>query len=195
MAVANTSSIGAGTGNLQVTGGILYAPLGSTLPTDESTAPDAAFKKLGYISEDGLAAQGERQVQAIKDWNANIIAQLQTEHSVRFQFTLYSVFDEDILTAVFGSENVTVTAATASTGKKIKVTETGTSLPHTTWIFDMKHEARKLRIVIPDGKVSEVKENGFKADNLMGFQVTVEAFADSAGVKAIRYYNDGVFSA
>ncbi|OBA62236.1 hypothetical protein A5780_19200 [Nocardia sp. 852002-20019_SCH5090214] len=168
--------------------------MGSTVPTDAAGTPDAAFKKLGYVSEDGLAAQGERQVQAIKDWNSDIIAQLQTEHSVRFQFTLYSVYDADVLRTVFGTSNVTVTAATETTGTQIKVVENGLVLPHGAWVFDMKQESRKLRIVLPDAKISEVSENGYKSDTLMGFQVTVEAFKDATGTKALRYYDDGVFA-
>lgn len=194
MAGANTNLVGAGTPDIQVTGGIMVAPLGTAVPTDGTTAPDAAFTKLGYVSEDGLVPQGERQVQAIKDWEADIIAQLQTEHSVRFQFTLYSVFDADVLKAVFGPDNVTVTAPTATTGTLINVTETGSVLPHNAWVFGMKNENRKLRIVLPDAKISEVSENGFKSDTLMGFQCTVEAFKDTNGVKAYRYYDNGVFA-
>ena len=35
-------------------GAIWRAPLGSTLPADESATLDTAFKCLGYVSEDGL---------------------------------------------------------------------------------------------------------------------------------------------
>lgn len=36
----------------KVKGAIYNAPLGSTLPTDASSELDAAFKALGYVSED-----------------------------------------------------------------------------------------------------------------------------------------------
>lgn len=194
MALPTTTKIGAGTYNT-VTGGILVAPLGTTLPTTAAAAPNASFKALGYVSEDGLEPQGERTVNAIRDWNADIIAQLQTEHSVRFSLTLYAAWDSDVLTQVFGADNVTVTAATASTGTLITVEETGSVLPHRSWIFDMAHEDRKLRIVLPNAKITEVTERPYVAGELAGFQITVEAFKDSSGVKAYRYYDDGVFSA
>lgn len=191
MAMATTKTIGAGTPNM-VTGGVLVAPLGSTVPTTAADPYDAAFTPLGYVSEDGLEAQGERTVEAIKDWNADIIAQLQTEHSVRFGLTLYAVWDPDVLKEVFGEDNVAVTAATPSTGTLITVQETGAVLPYRAWSFDMNYGGKKLRIVLPNAKISEVTESAFVSNALAGFQIVVEAFKDDAGVKAYRYYDDGV---
>jgi len=192
MALPSTDVIGAGTPNIAVTGGVLAGPLGTTVPTDAAASIDAAIRPLGYVSEDGLEPQGERTVNAIRDWNADIIAQLQTEHSVRFGLTLYGAWDEDVLTEMFGAENLDVTPATPSTGKLITVQETGSPLPNRVWIFDMKTGDKKLRIVLPNAKVSEVTERAFVAGELTGFQCVVEAFKDDAGVKAYRYYDDGV---
>lgn len=192
MALPSTDVIGAGTPNIAVTGGVLAGPLGTPVPTTAIAAINAAIKPLGYVSEDGLESQGERTVTAIKDWNADIIAQLQTEHSVRFGLTLYGAWDEDVLAEVFGEDNLTVTPATVSSGKLITVTENGAVLPNRVWIFDMKTGDKKLRIVLPNAKVSEVTENAFTAGELTGFQVVVEAFKDDSGVKAYRYYDDGV---
>ncbi|MGI5222491.1 hypothetical protein [Nocardia sp. CA-290969] len=193
MAMATTKTIGAGTPNM-VTGGVLVAPLGSTLPTTAAAAYDAAFKALGYVSEDGLESQGERTVEAIKDWNADIIAQLQTEHSARFGLTLYAVWDPDVLKEVFGEDNVTTTAATPTTGTLITVEETGSILPYRSWSFDMAYGGKKLRLVLPNAKITEVTESAFVSNALAGFQVVVEAFKDDVGVKVYRYYDDGVFS-
>ena len=46
--VANVSA-----GKPKVSGAVYRAALGSTLPTDATTSLDAAFKELGYVSEDG----------------------------------------------------------------------------------------------------------------------------------------------
>lgn len=193
MALPSTDFIGAGTPNIAVTGGVLTGPLGTPVPTTAAAVIDPLIKPLGYVSEDGLEPQGERTVNAIRDWNADIIAQLQTEHSVRFALTLYGAWDEDVLAAVFGAENLTVTPATASSGKLITVQETGSVLPNSVWIFDMKTAEKKLRIVLPNAKLSETTERSFVAGELAGFQIVVEAFKDDTGVKAYRYYDDGVF--
>lgn len=192
MALPDTDFIGAGTPNIAVTGGVLAGPLTAPVPTTAVATINAAIKPLGYVSEDGLEAQGERTVNAIKDWNADIIAQLQTEHSVRFSLTLYGAWDEDVLGEVFGADNLTVTPATGSSGKLITVKETGSVLPNRRWIFDMKTGDKKLRIVLPNARVTEVAERAYVAGELAGFQVTVEAYKDDDGVKAYRYYDDGV---
>lgn len=38
----------------KIGGAVFRAPLGTTLPTDTSSALDAAFMCLGYVSEDGV---------------------------------------------------------------------------------------------------------------------------------------------
>ncbi|MET8774016.1 hypothetical protein ABZV58_03210 [Nocardia sp. NPDC004654] len=195
MALPSSKLIGAGTPNIAVTGGVLVAPTGTALPTGASDAPNAAFKALGYVSEDGIESQGERKVESVKDWNADIIAQLQTEHSVRFGLTLYAVWDQDVLREIFGQENITPTAATPTAGNLYKIKETGSVLPHRSWVFDMKNDTKKLRIVLPNAKISQVTEKKFVSTELAGFTITVEAFKDDAGVKAYRYLDDGVFSA
>ncbi|MFD6219249.1 phage tail tube protein [Nocardia asteroides] len=195
MALPSSNYIGAGTPNLAVSGGVLVAPLNSTLPTTAAGVIDPAFKALGYVSEDGIESLGERKVETVKDWNADIIAQLQTEHSVRFGLTLYAVWDQDVLSEIFGENNVTATAATATSGKLINVKETGLVLPRRSWIFDMKTEDKKLRIVLPNAKISSITEKKFVSNELAGFTINVEAFKDDTGVKAYRYLDDGIKTA
>lgn len=195
MALPSSKFIGAGTPNIAVTGGVLVAPLSTVLPITASATPAEGFKALGYVSEDGIESKGERRVETIKDWNADIIAKLQTEHSVAFGLTLYAVWDEDVLNEVFHPDNVVPTAATATTGTLLAVKETGAVLPRRSWIFDMKNDNKKLRIVLPNAQIASVTEKKFVSNELAGFTITVEAFKDDAGVKAYRYLDDGVFTA
>ncbi|MFI1915931.1 hypothetical protein [Nocardia sp. NPDC020380] len=191
MGQPSSKYIGVGTPSLAVTGGVLVAPLATKLPTDVAGAIDPAFKALGYVSEDGIESLGERKIETVKDWNADIIAQLQTEHSVRFGLTLYAVWDQDVLNEVFGQSNVTPTPATANSGTLIQVKETGSVLPRRSWVFDMVNESKKLRIVLPNAKITSVQEKKFVSKELAGFTINVEAFKDDFGVKAYRYFDDG----
>ncbi|WP_431953976.1 hypothetical protein [Nocardia lijiangensis] len=195
MALPSSNLIGAATPNLAVSGGVLVAPLNTVLPTTAAGTIAPAFKALGYVSEDGIESLGERKIETVKDWNADIIAQLQTEHSVRFGLTLYAVWDQDVLSEVFGEGNVTATAATPTSGKLINVHETGSVLPRRSWIFDMKTEEKKLRIVLPNAKISSITEKKFVSNELAGFTINIEAFKNDAGIKAYRYLDDGLKTA
>ncbi|MFI5781104.1 hypothetical protein [Nocardia sp. NPDC051570] len=192
MGKPSSKLIGAGT-PISVTGGVLVAPLGTPLPATVNDTVNDKFKPLGYVSEDGIESKGERRVEAVKDWNADVIAQLQTEHSVRYGLTLYAVWDQDVLSEVFGQDNVSVpTKATPTSGNLIRVVENGIVLPSRSWIFDMKTESKKLRIVLPNAKISQVTEKKFVSKELAGFNITIEAFKDDTGVKAYRYLDDGL---
>ncbi|MFD4294138.1 IPT/TIG domain-containing protein [Rhodococcus sp. NPDC058532] len=186
MGSSSTSTIG----NAKPTGGIYWAPLGTAVPVDADAAPGAGFLKLGYVSEGGLTPGGERSTNSIKDWSGDIIAQLQSEHSSRFDFELYAVFDPDVLGVVFGPDNVTVTGP-----GKVTVTETGDPLPHGVWLWDMAADGgKKLRILTEDGQPSNVTEGPMVAADLMKFGLTVEAFKNVDGVKTFRYYDSSAAS-
>ncbi len=45
----------------KVTGGVLYAPLGTTLPTDATSALDPAFVTLGRVSDAGVDKTEDRK--------------------------------------------------------------------------------------------------------------------------------------
>ena len=60
-------------GKPKTTGAIWVAPKGSTLPTDTATALDAAFKCLGYCSDDGLTNSTDLESETIKAWGGDTV--------------------------------------------------------------------------------------------------------------------------
>lgn len=66
--VANVSA-----GKPAVGGAVSVAALGSTLPTDSTTALDAAFKSLGYCSEDGLTNSNSPESDQINAWGGDVV--------------------------------------------------------------------------------------------------------------------------
>lgn len=193
MSTNSVAKLSAGKPN--ASGGVYMGLTTATMPTDSTSVIGVGFTPLGLVSEDGLKAAGDRKVEAIKDWTGDIIAELQTEHNSAFTFTLYQVYDGDVQKLVYGDSLVTVTPATSTEGTLITVTENGAELDYRSFIFDMKNGVKTTRLVLPNAKVSEVKEHDYVAGALQGFDITVTAFKDDAGTKVYRYYDDGVFSA
>lgn len=173
------------------TGGILGAPLGTALPTDATTAPAAAFKAFGYIGEDGVTQTIDRSTDKIKAWGGKVVKIVQSEFSVTYSFTFLQAYNEEVLKAVHGEDNVVVTAADATTGKATAVKINSAQLAHSAYIFEIKDGADRVRVAVPDGQITEVGDVTFNDEGVISYEVTVEAFEDAAGNNAYIYHSDG----
>lgn len=173
------------------TGGVLIGATGSTLPTDATTAPDAAFVSAGYIGEDGLTESGSRTTDKKKEWGGRIVRVLQTDYSLTYQFSFLESRKAGVLQTVFGDDNVTETAANDTHGLQYAVQRNADLLPHKAFIFEMKDGDVKTRIVVPDGQITEVGDIVWSNSELVQYQVTVEAFPDASGNNAYEYTDDG----
>lgn len=183
MAGASVAKIGVGAPN-RVTGGIMVFAPGATLPIGVSGDVSAATK-LGYVADDGIRPSGERSSTDIFDWAGDLIYSPQDQHSAQFQFKLLGAFDGDVLSEVFGSENVT------TVGSLTTVTETGSPLSVHPWLFDMRDSAKKARFVIPEGQITAASEDPMIRNGLQAFDCTLTCYKDAAGNKVYRYYDDG----
>lgn len=175
------------------TGGVLIGTAGATLPTSAS-GTTTGFTALGYVSDSGLTETINRTTDKIKAWGGDVVKVTQSEFSVSYGFTLYEAQNADVLKAVFGSNNVTTTAATGTTGtlQAVKVTsETRSKLP---MIFDMKDGTSKIRIVVPAGQISLSGDLTYTDAGVVGYPCTVEAFTDTSGVQAYHYLDNGITS-
>ena len=67
-----------------VSGAIYRAPLGTSLPSDATTALGADYVELGYVSEDGLVNTNSPESENIKDWG--FTTEMQSWEAPRGQF-------------------------------------------------------------------------------------------------------------
>lgn len=160
-----------GTGKPKIGGAIYRAPIGTTLPTDATTALNAAFKCLGYVSEDGLVNSNTASVEQIKAWGGDIVATPQTEKPDTFAATFIEALNTDVLEAAYGSDNV---SGTLSTG--ITVRANSAELEKAAWVADILVGKNFKRIVIATGQVTEVGDIEYKDDSLIGYPLTITAF-------------------
>lgn len=174
------------------TGALFWGPLGTTAPTNESTALNVALKSLGYLGEDGVTLTEGRDTTKIKAFGGDTVAVVQTDHSVTLQFTVLEYGSEEVSKAVNGDTNVTVTPANSTTGKRIAAVKNAKKLPHKVWVLDVLDADKKVRLWVPDGQVTTIGDAQLVHTNVISRQLTVECFADSSGNKLYEWCNDGV---
>lgn len=169
--MANTSNIGAG--KPAVAGGIYVGATTATLPTSPS-ATLTGFDTLGYISEDGVTNNNTPDTEDVKAWGGATVMSIQTGKEDTFTFTLLEVLNEDVLKLVYGDANVT-TATSVTTVKA-----TMDDYKAHAFVIDMLINGKKQRMVIPNGKVSDLGEITYNDSEAVGYEVTITAMPDPA---------------
>lgn len=179
-----TNANNVATGKAKISGAIYKAVIksGLAIPTDPTTPLPSDFICLGFVSEDGLTNGRSSETQDFKDWNGNIIYSSLTSQDDTFKFTLVEVLNIDVLKSVYGEDNVT-----EELDGSISVKVTASDLPACAWVIETVLNGRAKRIVIPNGKVSEVADVEYKADSLLGYETTVKAAPDENGYTHYEY--------
>ena len=180
--MANTAQY-VSTGKPNIAGGVWVAPLGTTLPTDATTALGAAFTCLGYVSEDGVENENEMDVSDIKAWGGNIVYRSLTELTDNFSFSLIESENADVLKNVYGDNNVTVDGS-----GNITVSIKAEDPQEKVWVFELALRGnRAKRIVIPDGAVTSRETITYNDSDAIAYGVTVSAYPDSSNITHKEY--------
>ena len=170
-------------GKPKITGAIFRAPVGSTLPTDAKTELDAAFKCLGYVSEDGVTNGNSPESKQTKAWGGDVVLSTQTEKPDTFQFKLIEAKNVDVLKMTYGDSHV---AGTLDTGITVDVTAEDPG--PAAYVIDMILKDGDLkRLVIPSASISEMDDIVYNDSEPVGYDVTLTATADDTGCTHHEY--------
>ncbi len=177
----NKSNVSAG--KPKIGGAIYRAPKGTTAPTDAVSTLGSEFKAMGYISADGLTNANSANTSNIKAWGGDTILVVQGEKNDTLAFTMLEVLNEDVLSAVHGSGNVSGTLATG-----ISVEVNADLQEEAVWVINMVLNGNVAkRIVAPDAVISAMADVVYKDDSAIGYGVTLTCMPDDAGNTHYEY--------
>ncbi len=183
--MGNTAS-NASAAKPNISGAIYRAPKTITLPTaaDTDITADSNYTCLGYISEDGITNSNSRESDSFKAWGGDTILTNQTSYTDTFNMKLLEILNKNVLQTVYGEDNVTGTDLESGLAVKANSAE----LSNYAWVIDMLMNGDVLnRIVIPDGKISEIGDTTYQDSSLVAYDITITAFPDSSGNTHYEY--------
>jgi hypothetical protein len=185
MAAPNTRNVSAA--QPKVGGGVYWAPLGTALPTDSTTALAAGYKALGYVSDAGITPSRDTSIDKPKAWGGDTVAALQTDESLSYEWTLIEVFSDEVRKFVHGATNVTSVAAASGTGSTLAIIDKGGKPDNCVLVFDMKYGGKTRRVVLPVADNVVSGEAPFSDSDLSAFTLTSEALKDGSGTRMYEY--------
>ncbi len=162
-----------------VSGAVYVAPTGTTAPTDSSTALNAAFTDLGFISADGIAESIDRSTNQIRAWqNGSLVREVTSEGTYSVTLTFLET-NQDVLELYYGA---------SITGGALDGDPTTTG-GRKSFVIDVVDGATVERTYIPAGEITAVGERTLASGEAIGYNVTITAYADAGSTTFKKFFS------
>ena len=173
------------------TGGWLWAPPGTALPTSLTAALNAAFQSLGLLSDANIEETIGSSTTLIRDINGNPVRTVTSEHDVTYSFEALET-NEIVLKLKHGTANVTRVDGSPTVGEQLDWKITGDALPTQPHVIELTDGVKTFRGVLPKAQVYELGSSTMGASEARRHPFGVRCYPDASGVKAYWYSNDNV---
>lgn len=179
----NAENVSVGKG---VAGGYMFvAPLGTALPTDNTTELNAAFFNMGYLGDDGITFADSADTETFQDMNGDTIETSSGAVEKTFTVVLREI-KKDTLAITRGTENVSDTAGIITAYDK------GPSSEAHSVVFELLlKNGRKWRRVGEQVKLGELGDMTVVYSDLVGREITMSV---SLGSTTGSYWVDYIDS-
>jgi len=181
IALDSSSILIAGNGSVNV------APLGTALPTDSSTALNAAFLNLGYVSEDGATISDSKTKEPVRAWQSfYAIKNVVTESDLRISFVLLQ-WDAATVPLAFGGGVIAETAP--GSGEWRYTPPPPEQIDERALVLEWQFDAATFRLVTPRMQVAEGIETQLARASTAQLPIVLTAMG-TEGVDAYTIYTD-----
>lgn len=169
-------------GKPKSTGAVYVAPAGTTVPTDATSSLDAAFKALGYVSDDGLVNSVNTDTETVNAWGGDTVLVGQTTFGETFTVNLLET-NADALAVYYGEDNVDVS------GDNITVRQNSSQLPEVVVVFELVLTGGRIkRIVVPHAQIADRSGDITYTDgDAIAYPAVFQALPDSSGNSHTEY--------
>ncbi len=185
--MANNANLVVGTagGGADSLGLTWFAPTGTTMPTDESGALNAAFKDGGGISEEGVSLAMSETSKKIKFYGSQVSQRtIVTDAETTFKLKFMEVNPTSM--AIYWRKALGSIVPAASTGK-FSITHGATSVVFFSMIIDVVDGANKIRFAIPRAEVTNRDDLQIGNGNELSWGPEITAYP-VAGVALAMYF-------
>ena len=158
--------------------GMFYtAPAGTALPTNGSEALGADWEEVGAVTADGITWSTGKDSDPLRNWAKEVVRLIASDEGGTVTAPLMYT-DEKTLKAIFGDDNVTVSAADATHGNVVSVTvEPGVSASPKAFLFKMKDGDDLILLGTSKGIIREVGDITMSPTEAITWETTIEAAA------------------
>jgi hypothetical protein len=154
------------------------------------------MKHLGFVGAEGIDEKEDRSTKSIFDWGGDTIAKPQENFGLSITFTLMEFLNPEVAKAVYGTSNVTATAATSTAGSRLAITQTSDQLEMSTWLLDtFAPGGKRVQKFYPLGRIESKDTLKWARTDVLASRVTVVFFPDTTGRYGYIRTDDGVLSA
>ncbi|MEU7584432.1 hypothetical protein AB0B50_43410 [Streptomyces sp. NPDC041068] len=168
-----------------VTGAAYVALPKSKLPTNATDNWDPAFTDVGWISDDGITESNSTDATEIKGWQGGqTVRKVISSSEMTFAFTAIET-SKTVLELYHKGSKVSTTS-----GKSVLAIKSP-GPDRRIFGFDVIDGSNHIRIVIPDGEVTETGDITYKGDEAVAYELTITAYPGADGTVAYKYSDDG----
>lgn len=155
-----------------------------TLPTSASASLPVGASEIGAISEDGISEATSQDRTDIFIWQGNSLARKIPGQSSKV-FT-FAAAETNLITLGVQYSGSVITQT--SEGVSIAEAPAGTDIRP--WVLHGIDGTRALRLVIPNGEVTNRGDVVWSAGNITVYEWELSAYVDTNGYWVYRYYLD-----